>query len=162
MWHDHSTVLRQGYILFAVWIIYDPAVFFNEDECKTKKIIVKSLQEEIEQPTIYMIAPSTSSGEEQLALTGDRIECLKELSQIIKTSNGIPIVDKMRVFCGDKPAQQFERGTQIGGIYKCGSCGCADAMMQDLAYAFQCKSRSLEDLQSLVLIWKSAWSAQTT
>ena len=39
MWHDHSTVLRQGYILFAVWIIYDPAVFFNDDECKTKKII---------------------------------------------------------------------------------------------------------------------------
>ena len=158
MWHDHSTVLRQGYkgyILFAMWIIYDPAVFFNEDECKTKKITVKSLQEEIEQPIIYMIAPSTSSGEEQLAsLTGDRIKCLRELSEIIKSTNGIPILDKMRFFCGDKPAQQFERGTQIGGIYKCGSCGCADSMMQDLAYSFQCKPRSLEDLQSLVLAGK--------
>ena len=95
-----------------MWIIYDPAVFFNENECKTKKITVKSLQEEIEQPIIYMIAPSTSSGEEQLALTGDRIECLRELSEIIKSSNGIPILDKMRFFCGDKPAQQFERGTK--------------------------------------------------
>ena len=47
-----------------------------------------------------MIAPSTSSGEEQLALMGDRIECLKELSQTIKTSNGIPILDKMFFFVG--------------------------------------------------------------
>ena len=38
MWHDHSTVLRQGYILFAIWIIYDPAVFFNKDECKTNQL----------------------------------------------------------------------------------------------------------------------------
>ena len=28
MWHDHSTVLQQGYILFAVWIVYDPAELF--------------------------------------------------------------------------------------------------------------------------------------
>ena len=26
----------QGYILFAMWIIYDPAVFFTEEECKTR------------------------------------------------------------------------------------------------------------------------------
>ena len=100
-----------------------------------------------------MIAPSTSSGEEQLALTGDRIESLKE-SQIIKTSSGIPILDKMRFFCRNKPAQQLEHGTQIGGVYKCGLCGCADTMMQDLAYAFHCKPRSLEHLQSLVLTGK--------
>ena len=76
----HSTVLQQGYILFAMWIIYDPAVFFTEEECKTRhNINLKNLQEEIEQPTIYLIAPSTSSAEEQLALMGDRIECLKEM-----------------------------------------------------------------------------------
>ena len=32
VWHDHSNVLQQGYILFAVWVIYDPAVYFTEDE----------------------------------------------------------------------------------------------------------------------------------
>ena len=74
LWHDYSTVLQQEYILFAVWVIYDPAVFFTEEECKSRPdISVKNLQGEIEQPTIYMIAPSTSSAEEQLALTGDRI-----------------------------------------------------------------------------------------
>lgn len=25
IWHDHSTILRTGYILFAVWIVYDPS-----------------------------------------------------------------------------------------------------------------------------------------
>ena len=82
-----------------------------------------------------MIAPSTSSGEEQLSLVGDQIECLKEMSQPLTASNGVPITDKMRFFfCGDKPAQQFERGTQIGGTYKCGSCRYTDTMMQDLAH----------------------------
>ena len=77
MWHDHSTVLQQGYILFAVWIVYDPAVFFSEDECKAKPhLSVKNIQEEIEQPMIYMIAPSSSSAQDQLSLIGDRIECL--------------------------------------------------------------------------------------
>ena len=52
----------------------------------------------------------------------------------------------------DKPAQQFERGMQIGGSYKCGSC--RDTMMQDLAHSLQCKWRSLSDLQQLVLAGK--------
>ena len=33
IWHDHSTILRTGYILFAVWIVYDPIVFLTEKEC---------------------------------------------------------------------------------------------------------------------------------
>ena len=61
---------------------------------------------------IHMIAPSTSSGDDQLSLVGDRIECLKEMSQSLTASNGVNITDTMRFFCGDKPAQQFERGTQ--------------------------------------------------
>ena len=94
VWHDHSTILQQGYILFAMWIIYDPAVFFTEEECKTRhNINLKNLQEEIEQPTIYLIAPSTSSAEEQLALMGDRIECLKEMSTTLMATNGVPITE---------------------------------------------------------------------
>lgn len=98
-----------------------------------------------------MIAPSSSSPSDQLALVGDRIECLHELSENLQATNCVSITDRMRFFCGDKPAQQFERGTQIGGNYKCGGCGCKDAMMQDLAHALQCHWRSLADLQSLVL-----------
>ena len=100
---------------------------------------------------IYMISPSSSSPSDQLALVGDRIECLLEMSNTVVAENGVPLKDKMRFFCGDKPAQQFERGTQIGGTYKCGGCGCKDTMMQDLAHALHCKWRSLKDLQTLVL-----------
>ena len=122
IWHDHSTVLQTGYILFAVWVVYDPAVFYTQDQWKIKhrgqvKTYIQSL---VEEPMIYMLAPSSSSPADQLALIGDRIECLQELSQPITASNGEQIHDQLRFFCGDKPAQQFERGTQIGGTYKCG------------------------------------------
>ena len=155
MWHDHSTILQTGYILFAIWVIYDPAMFLTAQEYAAKSgQSMQNLQEVIEQPVIYMIAPSSSSPADQLALVGDRLECLQDLSEGLVTTNGVTITDKLRFFCGDKPAQQFERGTQIGGTYKCGSCGCRDGKMQDLAHALQCKWRSLTDLQSLVLAGK--------
>ena len=100
---------------------------------------------------VYMIAPSTSSPEYQIALVPDRVECLMELSQPILSNFGVEIKD---TFCGDTPARQFERGTQLGGVYKCGSCGCKDTMMADLAHALQKKWRTLADLQDLILAGK--------
>ena len=156
MWHDHSTILlRTGYILFAVWVIYAPIVFFTDDEyASLSGQSVSNLQEVIEEPLIYMIAPSSSSPDEQLALVPDRCECLQEFSQPIILQSGIQVSDCLRFFCGDKPAQQFERGTQLGGNYKCGSCGCLSSLMQDLGYALQCKRRTLASLQQLVLAGK--------
>ena len=125
IWHDHSTILQTGYILFAVWVLYDPAVFYTQEEWKIQHRgqVQTYIQSLVEEPMIYMLAPSSSSPADQLALIGDRIECLQELSQPITASNGEQIHDQLRFFCGDKPAQQFERGTQIGGTYKCGGCG---------------------------------------
>ena len=48
-------------------------------------------------------------------------------------------------FVGDHPAQSFERGSQVGGHYKCGGCNCR---IDEIAHAFTCTWRSL---QSLVL-----------
>ena len=56
------------------------------------------------------VSPNSSSPADQLALIGDRIERLQELSQPITASNGEQIHDQLCFFCGDKPAQQFERG----------------------------------------------------
>ena len=100
--------------------------------------MVKNLQEEIEQPKIHMIAPSTLTLSDQLALVADRLECLQELAEAVVAPNGVPIMDKMRFLCGDKPTQQFEHGTQVGGAYKCGGCGCKHSVMQDLSPALQC------------------------
>lgn len=155
IWHDHSTILKTSYILFAIHVIYDPAVFLTEDEYKSKRgQPITNLQAVIEEPAIYMIAPSSSSPTDQLALVSDRIECLQEISVPTTTSNGINIHDQLRFFGGDKPAQQFERGTQIGGTYKCSGCGCKDSMMSDLAHALQNKWRSLAELQSVILAGK--------
>ena len=120
MWHDHSTILQTGYILFAVSVVYDLAVFLTEKEYKLKTgKSVDCIQTIIEEPEIYMIAPCTSY---QLALISDRLECLTDLDTPCKTSNGTLISDTMRFFCGDKPAQQFERGNQVGGKYKGTHC----------------------------------------
>ena len=157
MWHDHSTILQTHYILVAVWVLYDPTVFYTHDQWQNLhpqqgKVHIQSL---VEEPVIYMIAPNSSSPADQLALVGDRIECLKELSKPIIASDGTTeITDCLRFFCGDKPAQQFERGTQIGGTYKCGGCGCKDNLMMDLAHAFHCSWRSLSGIQALVLAGK--------
>lgn len=52
---------------------------------------------------------------------------------------------------GDHPAQAFERGSQIGGNYKCGNCGCHANRMDDLAHVLRCPLRTLAELQNLVL-----------
>lgn len=137
--------------MFAVWVVYDKAVFLSEKEYKEKSgISIPSLQPIIEVPEIYMIAPSSSSPSDQLALINDRVDCLQDLRQTLLACNGEQISDKLRFFCGDKPAQQFEIGTQIGGSYKCGGCGCKDTMMSDLSHAFRKPWRSLTTLQKIV------------
>ena len=86
MWHDHSTILCTGYILFAVWVVYDLIVFLTDDEYTTKTgQLVSNLLEVIEEPVIYMIAPSSSSPDEQLALVPDRVECLQQFSHVAHT-----------------------------------------------------------------------------
>lgn len=105
------------------------------------------MQAAIEVHEIYMVAPSSSSPSDQFALISDRTECLQDLSI---ACNGEKIHDKLRFFCGDKPAQQFERGTQIGGIYKCGGCGIKDSMIPDISHALHRQWQSLSTLQTLV------------
>ena len=72
----------------------------------------------------------------------------------ITSTNNITIHDSLQFFTGDHPAQSFERGTQSGGNYKCGGCGCKSNRMDDLAHAFSLKWRSIEDLQKIVLAGK--------
>ena len=72
LWHDHSTILHTGYILFAVWILYDPKVFMTEEEyVSLSGQQISNLQEIIEEPASNLydcsqfifsrIADSTSS-----------------------------------------------------------------------------------------------------
>ena len=79
---------------------------------------------------------------------------LNDLHKVLTTSIGIAMNDELCFLKGDTPAQQYERGTQEGGDYKCRGCGCHAHMMEDIAHALECKWRSLMNLQELVLAGK--------
>ena len=148
LWHDHSTILKAGYILMTIHTLYDPAVYMTTEkyEQKTGKKCKKSIQEIVEEPELYMICMCSSSLSDQLAIMADRIECLTGLNEPVLSSNNIFVKESSHFFTGDHPAQSFERGTQSGGHYKCGSCDCKSNRMDDLAHAFCLHCRSVKVL----------------
>ncbi len=152
LWHDHATILGSGFILITVHTIYDAAVFLTNAEYEQlhgeRNVDVQAV---VEQPEIYLLALGSSSVEDQAALVGDRLDCMIQLSSTVVATNGIEVSDTLRFFTGDHPAAQFEQGTQQGGRYKCGACGCKDIMYSDQAHALQCHWRSLQELQELAV-----------
>lgn len=155
IWHDHAEILGTGFIMITVNTIYDTVVFLTKEQyMERSEHPIANLQSVVEQPYMYMIAAGSSSAEDQAALIADRVDCLYDLKDEIMTDEGIPVRDIMHFFKGDTPAKQFERGTQKGGYYKCGSCGCHSDVIDDLTCALQCTWRSLSEIQSLALAGK--------
>ena len=150
MWHDHATILKMGFVMITVHVMYDPAVFYTDEEYQQLHAGVDvNIQAEVEQPEIHLLAFGSSSVEDQAALIGDRNSCLQELSQPVRTETGIEINDTLRFFTGDHPAVQFEQGSKQGGTYKCGACGCQEHLFDDQAHTLQHKWRSLKEMQTL-------------
>ena len=50
VWHDHSSVLSRGYMLFTIKIVHDNAVFMEMDELAPEHKPSISLQEYVEEP----------------------------------------------------------------------------------------------------------------
>ena len=116
---------KMGFIIVTVHVLYDPVVFYTDEEYEQLNPGANvNIQAEVEQPEIHLLACGSSSVEDQAALIGDRLTCLRELSKPVKTETGIEITDTLRFFTGDHPATQFEQGSKQGGNYKCGVCGC--------------------------------------
>ena len=140
MWHDHATILKRGLIMITIHVVYDPVVFYTDKEYEQLNPGYNvNIQAEVEQPETHLLALGSSSVEDQAALVGDRVACLRELSIPVKTETGIEITDTLRFFTGDHPATQFEQGTKQGGNYKCGVCGCLEGMFADQAHTLQHK-----------------------
>ena len=135
----------------AAHVAYDPAVFLTQQEYEEKFASTTLLQSIIERPVMIMMAAGSSSAEDQTAVLQDRIDCLATMSQPIIAKETVEIEDKLRFFVGDHPAQQFERGTEQGGHYKRGGCGCKESMIEDLAHTLHIEWRSLQDLQKIGL-----------
>ena len=153
LWHDHSVILGRGYLLMTIHCLFDPAVFYTTTEFNemfNEKLPIK-IEDYVEEPELYMFCMSSSSLADQLANIGDRLDCLQTLSDPVYSINNIPINDCLRFYTGDHPAASFERGCQLGGNYKCGSCGVKATRIDDLAHVFSLQQRDLNDLQELVL-----------
>ena len=152
LWHDHATVLGSGYVLVTVHALYDEAVYLSDREYQEKvgEAIHKGyVQHHIEEPYVYIMAASSSSKEDQASLIPDRVECLSDLTQMITATNGASIKDVLRFFKGDSPAQQFERGYQQGGYYKCGACLIHSSRIEDIAHAYAQKWCTVSDIQNI-------------
>eukprot|EP00731_Ephydatia_muelleri_P007038 Em0003g1286a len=95
----------------------------------------------------FEIPPSAKRQQKSHAPSFANVKWNKQKKQLLRKK----IHDVLRFFTGDHPAQQFERGTQVGGVYKCGGCGRKSTMMADQAHSLRCKTRSLGDIQTLVV-----------
>jgi hypothetical protein len=151
VWHDLSTVANHSHLVFMATCLYDPATFYTNSEYEAmtgRKINIQSL---VESPSLYIVARSSSSDEDQLCYVQTRLECLEELSsEVVTTSSGEQLIDKMRFFHGDSPSRQYEAGQQKGGNYYCALCGANAHRVYELDYAFRCPHISLDDRQQLV------------
>ena len=128
--------------MITIHTIHDPAVYVAE-----RKGVSPTTQTIIEQPEVYTFALNSSSVEDQASIIRDRVEYLHSLSEPILARDGIEVNDTLRFFTGDHPAKQFERETQVGGVYKCGGCGCRS----DLISCTGLQNETTEELQCITL-----------
>ena len=80
-----------------------------------------------------------------------RLECLEEISLPLATEEAEEILDVMRFFHGDNPAQQYECGQQNGGNFYCSACGKHASRVYKLDDSFHCTHISLSERQKLIL-----------
>lgn len=91
IWHDHDTLFGHGYIFITVKVLYDPAVFYTQEEAAARFPNIHNIQAIIERPEIFMIGVSSCSHEDQAALLNDRISCLKTLDTPVTSTKGIAV-----------------------------------------------------------------------
>ena len=74
------------------------------------------IQPFVEKSSLYIIGRCPSN-DQQLLYFDIHLEDISLFREILETSDGIPIRDKMRIFKGDSPARQFEAGLQKAEIF---------------------------------------------
>lgn len=158
IWHDHSSVAGHGHFLVLVSVVYDPFFNLTQEEADLKfgkdKIDVQST---VEAPELHILGRSASTIDDQALFSSCRNECLSTLSTPLCLSNGVQVLDILRFFHGDGPAQQFEAGNSIGGNYPCVGCGVKNDRIDDIAYAYRCPQLNLQQRQEFLLqgvAWK--------
>ena len=157
VWHDHSTIGGHSHLMILISPIYDPAFYYTPEEVERQKGIKVDVPNLVEKPEINILGRSTSSLGDQMLYSECRRQCLQDLHVVLKTTAGTPVVDVVRFFHGDGPAQQFEAGHKIGGKYSCVGCGALTSRFDDLAYCHHAPRQTFAERQEFVLqgqAWK--------
>ena len=101
-------------MISCTWCIYDREFYFTPEELDGRDV-----QSIVEKPELHIIARSSASLDDQALFNQSRLECIKELSDPLFTTTGIPVHYIVHFFHGDGPAQQFEAGNNIGPCVCC-------------------------------------------
>ena len=129
--------------------VYDNAFYFTDEEMLAKGVNV-NVQSLVERPHIYILGRCKSSEIEQIAYVETRAECLKELSVMLKTQNGVEVEDVMRFFHGDGPEQQLEAGEKKDGYAGCVTCSADSRKYFNIPLNFRNNCLSLQDRVDIV------------
>lgn len=98
-----------------------------------------------------MLGVSGSSDADQLMFVPTRRECLRDINNPLVTSDGIEVLDEMRLMSGDSPAVELEDGTQKGGHRGCTGCDGDMRNGYDYEYMAYRSYKSLQEKQTLVM-----------
>ena len=97
LWHDHSEIAGHSHILVLL-------LYFTGEEMSQKGVQI-DVATIVETPEVHILGKSSSSLEDQRMFTDCRRDSLSDFSEIIYTEAGIPVMDVVRFFHGDGPAQ---------------------------------------------------------
>ena len=114
-------------------VIYDPAIFYTDDDYLNMFSEKVNIQREVEKPVMYLLARCPTD-DSQLMYSNTRMEDMIDLSNSLTVRDDINIYDKCCLFKGDGPACQHEAGQQKGGHFFCWSCSFDIVRYTDLAY----------------------------
>ena len=130
-WHDSSPISGHGYIVITISVMFDVAAFFSDEEYFLKYGENICIQSIVERPSLY-INERCPSNDQQLLYSDIRLEDISLLRENLKTSDGIPTRDKMRILKGDSPARQFKAGRQKGFSFFCCSCSIQENFLANI------------------------------
>ena len=151
VWHDYSTLCGYGIIMVTCKEVYDKILHYTDAEFKAMTGQNVNVQAMVERPYLHLLAAGSSSAADHIALTVDRLDCIRTMGTTLHAQDGSQITDTLRFFNGDKVAQWIESGCQAGGNYKCSSCRVPTSSYIDSAYCNQIPHKSLSDSQAHVV-----------
>ena len=101
------------------------------------------IQSTVEKPSLYIIGRCLSN-DQQLLYFHIRLEDISLIRENLKTSDGIPVRNKMPIFKGYSPARQFEAGQQTRRIFFLPFLQYSREFLGKSSISLQAKSLSLQ------------------